>query len=250
MKQLFLLPALLLTVITAQTTVQAAKPIAPAEDAAQGTTSEELAKLKARPLPAPGTVKVAILPFWDATGKAERQRTAAATLALLFQREGFQVLPVVESFKAAEADKQIEPGQALRKEDAIRIAATQGADWVVYGELKELAIYKKNSFFKSSKNVRAGARYAIADVASKEILYWKNDQVKAGGTGMKGGFQNSWAKLERSGLVALSIVILQPFFEALPPHTTTGKTPDTGDVAAFIGKTWLAAPVATKAGAN
>ncbi|HEY0073287.1 MAG TPA: hypothetical protein VGB77_04225 [Abditibacteriaceae bacterium] len=236
MKKL-LLPALLLCAVAAQ----AAKPIAPAEDASQGTTATELAALKARPLPAPNTVKVAILPFWDGTGKADRQRTAAAAIALMFQREGFQVLPVTESFKAVEADKQIEPGQPLRKEDAIRIAATQGADWVVYGELKELVAYKKQSFFKASKNVRAGARYAVADVASKELLYWKNDQVKAGGTGWGAGSHSSGAKLERSGLAALSIVILQPFFEALPPHTTTGKTPDSGDIAAFIGKTWPAA---------
>lgn len=241
MKKLLLLPVLLCSTLA----VQAKKTApAPAEEGVQGTTATELAALKAKPLPAPNTVKVAILPFWNAASKSDQQRTAAATLALMFTREGFQVLPLAESFRATEADKQIEPGQPLRKEDAIRIAATQGADWVVYGEIKEVTAYKKESLFKSSKNVRAGARYAIADVASKELLYWKNDSVKAGGTGYFGGFQSSGAQLERSGLVALSVVILQPFFEALPPHTTTGKPPESGAVAALVAQTWP--PAGTK----
>lgn len=240
MKKLFL-PALLFCAAAPIFTPAAhAKktPPAAAEEAIQGTTAEELAALKAKGLPAPSTVKVAILPFWDTSSKADRQHTMAAVLSLMFQREGFQVLPLLDTFKAAQSDKQVEPGQALRKEDALRIASTLNADWVVYGEIKELMAYKKESFFKRSKNVRAGARYAVADVKSKDLIYWKNDSVKAGGTGYFGGFQSKGSQLERSGLVALSTLILKPFFDALPAHTTTGKSPESGEVARVVAETW------------
>ena len=190
-----------------------------------------------RPLPAPNAVKVAILPLWDYASNSEHQRTAAAVLALMFKREGFNLIPVADCFKATEADKQIEPGQAMRKEDAVRIATTLGADWVVYGEIKEITGYKKQSAFKNSKNVRVGARYAIADVPTKDLLYWKNETVKAGGTGYFNGFQSKGAQLERSGLVAVSTLILKPFFDSLPTHSQ-GKPPESGEVAQFIAETW------------
>jgi hypothetical protein len=237
MKRLLLLSTLLLCTAIAQ----AKKTLpGPAEQSIQGTTAEELAALKARPLPTPGTIKVAILPFWENASKVDRQHTAAAVLSIMFSREGFQVLPLADSFKAAVTDRQIEPGQPLRKEDAIRIASTIGANWVVYGEIKELMGYKKESFLKSSKRVRAGARYAVADVATKELLYWKNDSVNAGGTGYFKGFSSKGAQLERTGLVALSTVILQPFFDALPAHATTGKPPESGEVASLMAATWPA----------
>ena len=238
MKKLFLLPAVLLCAFTAQAKKT---PPTPADEANQGTTAAELAVLKDKRLPTLGKIKIAILPFWESSSKQDRQRTMAAVLSLMFGREGFQVMPLSDSFKATESDKQIEPGQPLRKEDAVRIASTIGADWVVYGEIKELVAYKKESAFKRSKNVRAGARYAIADVATKDLLYWRNESVKAGGTGYFGGFQSKGVQLERSGLVALSTLILKPLFDSLPAHTTTGKPPESGEVARVVAETWPAA---------
>lgn len=208
------------------------------ENPPQGTSAEEIASLKARPLPQPNKVKVAVLPFWDAAGSVEHVRMASSANWLLFQREGFQMVPILDSFKALAEDKKVEPGATLRSEDAIRIGKTLGVDFVVYGEVKELAVFKKNSVFKQSKNINAALRIAITEVPSESLLYWHSRREKSGGTGIQKGFQSKMDSLKRKACVVVSALALQPLFAAFPPHSVTDNTIESGDIAGFMDRTW------------
>ena len=113
------------------------------DDAPTGTSPAEVAALKARPLPQPHDLKIAIMPFWDTSGLKDNSRMETSAVWLLCQREGFQLTPILDSFKAVANDGDIEPGLPLRKDDAIRIGRKLGAHWVIYGEIRDLKQYKK-----------------------------------------------------------------------------------------------------------
>ncbi len=202
----------------------------------QGSTPAEIAALKARPLPQPAKVKVAILPFHDVTGSVSHVRMATVANYLLWQREGFQVMPLADSFKVTEADKDIEPGLPLRRSDAARLGKALGADWVVYGEVKQLDHYTKTGLFKEAKYLIAGVRIAVVDVASGNTLYWHARSDKTGGTGA--GTSRKADTLKRRGAIIVSMNALKPFFEALPAHEVKGKSPESGEIVTIVEKLW------------
>ena len=200
----------------------------------QGSTPEEIAALK---LPAPNTLKVAILPFHDVSGSISHVRMATVANYLLWQREGFQMLPVLAGFKAIEADKDLEPGLPLRRGEAANLGKVLGADWVVYGEVTELRHYVKSGIFKSGKYLIAGIRISVVDVKSGETIYWHQRSDKTGGTG--GSANKHAATLKRRGAVIASMNALKPLFAAFPPHTVTnGDTPGSSEVAAMVEQLW------------
>lgn len=202
----------------------------------QGSTPQEIAALKARPLPQPNTIKVAVLAFHDISGSLAHVRMASAANFLLWQREGFSLLPLSTTFAAQAADKELEPGLPLRRSDAVRLGKALGARYVVYGEVKELRHYVKRGAFKQGKYLIAGVRIAVADVESGEMLYWHERSDKTGGTG--GSINRKADTLKRRGAIIASMNALKPFFEVLPMHETQGKVPDSGDLATFINQTW------------
>jgi curli biogenesis system outer membrane secretion channel CsgG len=218
--------------------LSAAPVFAKAEPTPQeGTTAQELSALKARPLPQPGKVKVAVLPFTDSTGSIGNLRMGTVANYLLWQREGFTMLPLANSFKALKEDKEIEPGLALRRGDAARLGKRLGADWVVYGDIKELSHNRKVGLFKNSKYVIAGARIAVVEVASGETLYWHSRTDKTGGTAASGN--SSATTLKRRGAVIVSMNATKPLFDILPLHQQTVKeTPSSGEVAAMVESLW------------
>jgi TolB-like protein len=221
--------AIALTVLSAQSYANEPTP-------QQGSTAAEIAALKARPLPQPATVTVAILPFHDVTGSVSHVRMATVANYLLWQREGFQVIPIADSFKVTEADKDIEPGLPLRRNDAARVGKALGADWVVYGEVKQLEHYEKRGLFKEAKYLIAGVRIAVVDVRTGDTLYWHARSDKTGGTGA--GMNRKADTLKRRGAIIVSMNATKPLFDALPAHAVTGKSPDSGDVATIVERLW------------
>ncbi len=204
----------------------------------QGSTETEISSLKERGLRLPSQIKVAILPFWDYSSSVEHVRLATSANWLLWSREGFKVSPILQAFDAVAADKKLEPGAALRREDAVRLGKALKVDWVVYGEVKELRPYKKTSFFRSTKNLMAAMRIAVASVKNDEVLYWQSRSEKIGGTGYFGGFQSKASQQKRVGVTTVSMKILAPLFAILPPHPVTGKVPESGDLSTFLNETW------------
>jgi hypothetical protein len=202
----------------------------------QGSSTEEIAALKARPLPQPGTLKVAILPFWDSEGSISHVRMATAANYLLWQREGFQMIPIQEGFKALEADKEVERGMALRRNEAARIGKAAGADWAVYGEVRDLRHYTKKTMFKEAKYLIAGVRIAVVDVNTGETVYWHQRSDKTGGTGI--GTMRKAGPLKRRGVVIASLNALKPLYAAFPAHDVKGNPPDSGDIATFVNEVW------------
>jgi hypothetical protein len=202
----------------------------------QGSSPEEIAALQARPLPQPSTLKVAILPFWDTTGSIAHVRMGTVANYLLWQREGFQMISILNGFKALEADKEIERGTSLRRAEAVRLGKAVGADWAVYGEVKELRHYTKKTVFKEAKYLIAGVRISVVDVNSGETIYWHERSDKTGGTGI--GTMRKAGPLKRRGVVIASEHALKPLFAAFPKHDTEGAVPGSGEVAALVDQTW------------
>ena len=205
-------------------------------ESTEGTTATEVAALK--PLPAPSQTKVAVLPFAATSSDASHVRIGTGANWLLFQHEGFQMIPLKDSIEALKKDGDVEPGLPLRKADALRIGKALGADWVVYGEVKELRPYKKESFFKTSKLMWASMRLAVADVGKDDLMFWQVRSRRIGGTGFGGGNYKSGESLARTGVLSVSSQALEPLMEALPAHEVKGDKPDTGDLAGFVKETW------------
>lgn len=201
------------------------------ERAPEGTSKQELA---ARRLPSPGATRVAVLPFWDYSSDINHTRVGSAVNWLLFQHEGFSMIPLPQSFAAFASDKDAEPGLALRKSDAQRIGKSLRADWVVYGEVRELRVYKKQSVFRNSRKVAASLRIAVLDCRSGELFYWKTHSDTVGGAPIK----NKYDKLLRLGALRVSQTALADLFSSLPAHQMVGKTPETDDVATFVNSLW------------
>ena len=202
----------------------------------EGTTDVEIAALK--PLPAPSTIKVAVLPFFATSSDVTHVRMGTGGNWLLFQRQGFQMVPILAGFEAVKKDTELEPGLPLRKSDAVRLGKSLGADWVVYGEVKELRPYKKETFFSTSKLMWASMRLAVADVNKDSLIFWQSRSRRIGGTGIGHGSSKGGATLARTGVLSISDQSLTPLFEAMPDHPVNGNQPDSGDLAKFVDETW------------
>lgn len=201
------------------------------ERAPEGTSKQALS---ARHLPSPSAIKVAILPFWDYSSDVNHTRVGSAVNWLLFQHEGFAMIPLLQSFAAFASDKDAEPGLALRKSDAQRIGKSVGADWVVYGEVREVRVYKKESVWRNSRKVAASMRIAVLDCRSGELFYWKTHSNTVGGPPIK----NRYDKLLRLGALRVSQTALVDLFSSLPSHQTLGNVPETDDVATLVNSIW------------
>ena len=202
----------------------------------QGSTPEEIAALKARPLPQPNTIKVAILPFVDTSGSVSHVRMGTVSNYLLWKGEGFQMVPIMDGFKAVEADKDLEPGLPLRRAEAVQLGKTVGADWAVYGEVRELRPYTKTGVFKAAKYLIAGVRISVVDVNSGETVYWHQRSEKTGGTGI--GTNRHADTLKRRGVVIASMLALKPLFDAFPQHEADKEPPKSDDVATMVEQLW------------
>lgn len=203
----------------------------PKED--QGTSAEELAKVT---LPAPNATKVAILPFNDFEGDVYRQRVASAASFLFFQHHGFMMVPILESFQAMEKDGDLEPGEALRKSDAIRIGKSLGANWVIYGAVNNVRVYRKSSLFKNEKKVEINLKITAADCESGNIVFWQTrTEVMAEPDGL---FTKKTTRMTRLAIRVATENTLKILFQALLNHQTTGESPDQEEIQKFIDRNW------------
>lgn len=206
-------------------------------ESTEGTSATELQA--AAPLPLPTAIKVAVLPFYDAQSDVTHVQMASAGNHLLFARHGFQMTPLLQSFEAVKKDGDVEPGLPIRKSDALRLGKKLGVNWVVYGEIKEMRPYKKESFFGGqSKFMWASMRIAVMNVDKEEVLFWQSRSRRIGGTGFNKGFSKKGAQLVRTGVLSVSDQSLQTLMDALPKHEVKGAVPDSGDLAKFIDETW------------
>lgn len=197
-----------------------------------GTTGAELAKLQ---LPQPSTVKVLVIPLWDYTSDIFHQRTATAGVYQRVEHEGFNMLPILKGFEVVRADSELEPGLPLRKAEAIRLGKAAGADWAVYGEVRELRVYEKSKFLGSTKKIICSMRLAIVDCNKGEVIYWKERSDTLGDSGL---LARKSTKLIRVGVQSVSNNILTPLFTAMPKHEVKGAVPDDAALLEFEKKMW------------
>jgi hypothetical protein len=209
------------------------------DDKPQGTTAAELAQLKARPLPQPSSLKIAVLPLLDNSGLTENTRIGTAAVWMLLQRQNFNLTPILSGFKVRDNDNEIEPGAPLRKEDAVRLGKKLGVNWVIYGEVQELRVSKKTGLIKSSKYADASLRLVIADVSSGNILFWQSRHERAGGNAAIWGHGNHGdLTLKREGAIKDASAILDPFFAAFPQHAVSEDKFDEGVLKDYIDQVW------------
>ncbi len=109
-----------------------------AEDV-QGTTKEQLAELE---LPQPSDVRVALLPLWDYKNLQRHVQDCREVLTQRFGVEGFLLVDPALVAVAVLEDNELEPGESMRKGDAIRLGTALGAQWAVYGSILELETYR------------------------------------------------------------------------------------------------------------
>lgn len=180
---------------------------------------------------------MAVLPFSDYASDIERERVASSATYLYCAHEGFKLVPIVDCFKATAADKEIEPGLPLRKSDAVRIGKALGADWVIYGEVKEADTRKKQGFFNATKRTKGSIRLSIADCAADKLIYWQSrTDVTVTNVGLSG---RSTHNAVRVVLRDVTGHVVRPLCEAMPKHTA-GKDVDTDELLNFVNNTWPA----------
>lgn len=214
------------------------------DDKPRGTTAVELAQLKARPLPQPSKIKIAVLPVMDSSGLSENTRIATATVWQLLHRQGFSLTPILSGFAALEKDSEIEPGASLRKEDAVRLGKKLGVNWVVYGEAGELRVSSKSGWISNKKYADASLRLVVVDIANNQkddsgILYWQMRHERAGGRkGLFGGGAHGDLNLKRDASIRTATAIFDPFFAAFPQHTISQEKFNEGTLKDFINTVW------------
>ncbi|HUS79925.1 MAG TPA: hypothetical protein VM283_01580 [Armatimonadota bacterium] len=210
--------------VVALAAVVCANTIANAADATQGTTAEQVAQLD---LPQPTELEVAILPFWDYAFKQAHIEDCRGALLSLFLAEGFRVAHPALVGAVVSHDTGLEPGAAMRREDAIRLGTRVGADWAVYGIITQLEAYYKESLFgPRTRKVRVSMQLNVVDLATGETIFWQQRRDITGGhQGSAGLFGKRKASLERDALMICSNRILQPLFAALPAHEKVKPDP-------------------------
>ncbi len=198
--------------------------LALAEDV-QGTTKEQLAELE---LPQPSDVRVALLPLWDYKNLQRHVEDCRETLTRRFGAEGFLLVhPAIVGAETVQ-DRELEPGEPMRRGDAIRLGTALGADWAVYGNILELETYRKTSFLTSRKKAKASIKLTVVDVATGNIIFWRQRFDTTGGTGIFSDGLLGTKKatsLERRAVDISIERILQDIFAALPEH---GRTEELG----------------------
>ena len=153
-----------------------------------------------------------------------RCRFSTVASYLLLEHVGFQMVPVLDVYKATETDKEIEPGESLRRTDAVRIGKTLGAQWSVYGEVKNIHGYEKTGWFNTQKKTELTMRISIVNCESGDLIYWRTSTSTVGAVKQLGMQRPD--KLIRRAILGASVDILQPFAQALPPHETVANIPD------------------------
>jgi curli biogenesis system outer membrane secretion channel CsgG len=214
----------------------------------QGTTAAEL---KQAALPAPSTVKLAVLPLQDIKNMERHTQVATASVALWFMRCGFQFVPELKTHDAAGlaavlhetnqallADKKIAPGESLRLEDALRLGSALGADWVVYGDVVDLHTYMKTGFFQNQKKGVANLKLKIANVATGQLIMSRQLEDTGSGGGVSAFVFRRATALERTICIRCSDTILRDLCAALPTHTHSPEAePGDSDVMA-VEEAW------------
>ena len=187
----------------------------------------------------PSYTKVLIVPPWDYTSDISHQRIATAAIYQHFQYEGFDVLPILAGFTKVAEDKELEPGLPLRKADAVRLGKAAGAHMVVYGEIKELRTYEKESKLIGSKKKICSMRLCVADCENGEVIFWAERTDALGDTGFSELLsRRKTSRLMRVGLQAVTERILADFFYALPKHETKGAKPNDKSLLDLEKATW------------
>lgn len=203
-------------------------------DSIEGGTSAE--ELVARTLAAPSTIKVAIMPLYDYASNSHHQHVGSAACYLEFEHEGFEMVPLLLSFAAEKNDGKIEPGLPMRKEDAVRIGNVLAADWVVYGEIKEMRDYKVERWYGDARKIQGALRLCVADCKTGELIYWK---AKSDNMGETGGFvERKASQLIRVATQAITRKIFAALFKVLPKHDTKGPLPNDLILLDLEKKTW------------
>lgn len=183
-----------------------------AEEEVQGTTAEELAGLE---LPSPSNVTVALLPFWDYKNLERHVNDCREVLTRRFSFQGFCVMNPALVTAVVLQDRELEPGEPLRRTDACRLGAALGADWAVYGNILQLEAYWKQSFFGRRKKAKVSIKLSIVDVATGDILFWRQRFDTSGGTG---GWTKKATSLERTAVDVCIEQLLTELLAVLPPH--------------------------------
>jgi len=186
----------------------------------EGTTLADLVKVK---LPQPANTRVAVLPFWDYRSLQRHVDAATDVTMDLFERHGFIVTPKEISAKFVKDDKEIEPGQPLRRADALRIGLALGVNWVVYGEIYDLETYTKTSFFSTRKKGKVSIKVSVLDVPSGEIIYWHKRSDTSGGTG---AFVKRAATIEYRACQVCLERAFKLLMDALPEHSLKAEPAD------------------------
>ena len=146
------------------------------------------------------------------------------------------MIPLWEVEKIYKADKQLEPGNAPRKEDAARIGKAAGADLVCYGEVYELESYVKTSFWSARKKGKGAMKVSIADTATGNVVFWNRRSETAGGGGM---FTQKSTALERRCARVILSRALENYCQGLPPHTHNPEGEITEDATLPLEKEWV-----------
>lgn len=191
--------------------------LALAEDV-QGTTKEQLAELE---LAQPSDVRVALLPFWDYKNLQRHVEDCREVLTRRFGAEGFLLVHPALVAAATVQDEELEPGEPMRRGDAIRLGTALGADWAVYGNILELETYRKTSFLSSRKKAKVSIKLTVVDVVTGNVIFWRQRFDTTGGTGIFSGGVLGTKKatsLERRAVDICIERILQDLFAALPEH--------------------------------
>lgn len=205
-----LLVGLCLVLLLAGTTVT------PAAEEIKGTTDEQLKQLT---LPSPAGLPVALLPFTDSALVERHVDQLRDALMMQFCGEGFTVPHPAIVRAVVVQDKKLEPGQAMRKDDAVRLGRRLGAKWAVYGTINQCEAYYKTSFFSTQRKCKVALQLNIVNVETEELFFWQQRADVTGGGFFSGGlFGKGAAAVERDGLYICSNSILKRLFAVLPPH--------------------------------
>ncbi len=214
----------------------------------QGTTANDL---KTAGLPAPSTIKVAVLPLQDAKSVERHTQVATATVALGFMRCGFQFAPELKTRDATGlaailhatnqtllADKKIAPGEPLRLDDAVRIGKELGADWVVYGDVVDMHTYMKTSFFVNQKKGVVNLKIKIANVATGELIMSRQLEESGSGGGVSAVVFRRATALERTICTRCVVTMYRDLCAALPSHTHSPEAEPTETDVMAVEDAW------------
>jgi len=198
----------------------------------EGTTIEQL---KAAGLKPPATVKVAVLPFWDFGGEQRKARVAAVAAFLFLKREGYQMISLWDCQKAYLADKELEPGEQLRKQDALRIGKMLGAEIVCYGETRQVQQKTKyNMWWGYRERGQASIKITLLDVNEGEVIFWGARADEASGQ-----YRTAESARERHAICLTTNRLLEPICKCLPEnhqHNPSNKV--TEDDIIRLEKAW------------